>query len=68
MRVNPTIKREPDKGRWVMFSPFPISGDGNVQLQETLGQHYCLVVISDQLMDHRDGNESWNYQTASLSH
>jgi hypothetical protein len=37
MRVDPTLKRHPDEGCWVVFRPFPISRDGNVQLDEGLG-------------------------------
>jgi len=45
VRVNPTLKRNPDEGCWVAFRPFPISRDGDVQLDEGLGQHYSQAVI-----------------------
>ena len=38
--VNPSLKRKPDKGRWVVICPFPIARDGNVQIQESFGQHH----------------------------
>ena len=40
MRVDPSLERKPGEGCWVVFGPFPISRDGNVQLHESLGQHH----------------------------
>ena len=68
MRVNPSLKRTPDERCWVVFRPFPISGDGNVQLQESLGQHHCQAIVRNQPMDYRDGAKSRQYQATSLSH
>jgi hypothetical protein len=59
MRANPSFKREPDKGCWVVFRLLPISGDGNVQLDESLGQHHRQAVIGYQSVSHRDSIESW---------
>ena len=55
VRANPTLKRNPDEGCWVAVRPFPISRDGNIQFQESLGQHHCQAVIGNQPMDYRDG-------------
>ena len=68
MRVNPSLKRKPDERCWVVFRPFPISGDGNIQLQESLGQHHRQAVIGNQPMDYRDGAKSRQHQATSLSH
>jgi hypothetical protein len=68
MRVNPTLKRYPDKGRWVTFRPFPISRGGNIQLQESFGQHHCHAVIGNQAMDYRHGAKPWQYQATSPRH
>ena len=62
MRVDPSLKRNPDERCWVAFRLFPISRDGNVQLQEGLGQHHRQAVIGDQAMDYRDGAKSWQYR------
>ena len=59
MRVNPSLKRNPDERCWVAFRLFPISRDGNIQLQESLGQHHRQAVIGNQPMDYRDSIESW---------
>ena len=61
MRANPSLKRNPDKRCWVAFRPFPISRDGNIQLQEGLGQHHRQAVIGNQAMDYRDSIKSWQY-------
>ena len=57
VRVNPTLKRNPDEGCWVAFHPFPISRDGNVQLDEDLGQHYSQAVIGNQPVKQRGSIE-----------
>ena len=51
MRLDPALKRKPDEGCWVAFRPFPISRDGNVQLDERLGQHHSQAVIGNHPMD-----------------
>jgi hypothetical protein len=59
VRVNPSLKRNPDEGCWIVFCPFPISRDGNIQLHESLGQHYSQAVIGNQSVNKRHGVESW---------
>jgi hypothetical protein len=59
VRVDPTLKRNPDERCWVAFCLFPISRDGNVQLQKRLGQHHRQAVIGYQSVSHRDSIESW---------
>src|ERR1019366_5483593 len=66
--VDPSVKRNPDKGCWVAFGLLPISRNGNIQLQESLREHHCLAVIGDQPLDYRDGAKSWQYKSTSLSH
>jgi len=68
VRVNPTLKRKPGEGCWVTFRPFPISRDGNVQLDESLGQHHCQAVIGYQSVNQRDTAKSWQYESTSLTH
>jgi hypothetical protein len=51
MHVNPSFKRNPDEGGWVVFWPFPISRDGNIQLHEGHGQHHSQAVVGCQPMD-----------------
>ena len=51
MRLDPALKRKPDEGCWVALRPFPISRDGNVQLDERLGQHHSQAVIGNHAMD-----------------
>ena len=51
MRVDPSLKRNPDEGCWVAFRPFPIPRDSNVQIDERLRQDHSQAVISNQPMD-----------------
>jgi hypothetical protein len=68
MSLDQSLKGNPDEGCWVAFRPFPISRDSNVQLYESLGQHYSQAVIGYQPMDKRGSVESWYYETPSQSH
>jgi hypothetical protein len=58
VRVNPPLKRKPDEGCCIAFRPFPISGDGNAQLDERLRQDHSQVVIGNQPVNQRDSVES----------
>jgi hypothetical protein len=66
--VNPSLKRNPDERCWVVFRPFPISRGGNIQLQESLGQHHGHAVIGNQSVNQRDSAKSWQYESTSLTH
>jgi hypothetical protein len=68
MHVDPSVKRESDEGCWVVFSPFPIFRDGNIQFQESHGEHHCQAVIGNQSVNERDSVEPRYYQTDSLCH
>ena len=68
MHLDQPLKRNPDEGCWVAFRPFPISWDGNAQLDEGLGQHHCQAVIGNQPVNQRDSIESWYEQTTFLRH
>ena len=59
MRVDPSLERNPEEGCWVAFRPCPISGDGNIQLHERLGQHHSQAVIGNQSVNQRESVESW---------
>jgi hypothetical protein len=59
MCVNPTLKRNPNEGCWVVFRPFPISRDGNIQLHESFGQHHGQAVIGNQPVNQRGSIEWW---------
>jgi hypothetical protein len=58
MCLNPSVKREPDKGYWVVVCSCPISRDGNVQLDQGLRQHHRHAIVSDQPVDQRYAIES----------
>jgi hypothetical protein len=67
MHLDPALKREPSEGSWVTFCPFPISRNGNVQLDERLGKRDCQAVVGNHAMDWRDASES-RQQAGSLCH
>jgi hypothetical protein len=58
VRIDPALKRKPGEGCWVSFCPFPISRDGNVQLNKRLRQHHGKAVIGNHAMDYGDASES----------
>jgi len=68
VRANPSVQRNSDKRCWVAVRFFPISRDGNIQIDEGHGEYHRQAVISDQALDYRHGAKSRQYEAASLRH